>query len=444
MSKKSVLRTSFGVAALVLAGAAHGQASIKEAVEQAFKTNPDILIDSARRTSSEFALERARAGYRPRIDANLGLGYERTNNATTRAAVGGSRSLTRQERGLTLSQMLYDNNATASEVARTAATVDSNAYKLAGTAEQLALKVAETYLEVLRMTELLVLTRENLAAHEKTNDQITLRANSGVGRRADQDQSEARLALARANLLAAEAGQRDAEINFKRQVGSLPQNLGKPGEPPDAVLPTRLEDIIAAGIANSPVRKQAKADIDAAIAQNKAARSQMGPSFSFEAGVSQNDNLSGTPGRNDTTYAMLRMRYNLFNGGGDQARIDETAATVVMAEEIMRRTEVQIDQDSRQTWNAFRSATDRLPALKQHAESSFATRDAYSKQFAIGQRTLLDLLDTENEYFTAQTDLVNGRYTALFARYRILADMSKLLEHLGVNLPKAATPLNPR
>lgn len=444
MSKKLPFRTSLGALALCLAGAAHGQSTIKEAVEMAFKTNPDILIDQARRQGSDAALERARGGYKPRIDLNLGVGHERANNATTRATVGGARSMTRQERSLTLTQMLFDGNGTEAEVERNQATVNSNAYRLANTAEQLALKVVEQYLEVLRNEELVALTKENVVAHEKTNDQITLRANSGVGRRADQDQAEARLALARANLIAAEATLRDAQTNFKRYVGELPKSLGKPAEPADGDLPAKIEDVIAAATANNPARKQALADVEAATAQSKAARALLSPRLDFEAGMTANNNIAGVWGQNDSLYAMLRLRYNIYNGGSDRARVDETNAAIIQAQEIVRRTDQQIDQDSRLTFNAFRSSLDRLPSLKQHAESSFATRDAYSKQFAIGQRTLLDLLDTENEYFTAQTDLVNGRYTALLARYRILADMSKLLTTLGVPLPQTASPLAQR
>jgi len=435
MRTKRLLQTSASALVFMLAGAAHGQATIKDAIEQAFKTSPDILIEAARRQASEAGLERARAGFRPRIDLNLAAGKESTNNSTTRAAVAGDRTLTRIERTLSLTQMLYDGNGARAEIERNEATANSAAFRLAGTAEQIALKVVEYYLEVLRLTDLVALTRENVVAHEKTNDQITLRASSGVGRRADQDQAESRLALARANLTASEANLRDAEINFKRYVGALPQSLGKPTEPADSLLPQRVEDAVTNAINGNSLRKQAKSDVDAALAQNKAAKALMSPRLDLEAGLSRNEGIGGVPGINDSTYALLRLRYNIFNGGADKARIDETGAQIVQAEEIVRRTDYQIEQNTRLSWNALKSANDRLANLKQHAESSFATKDAYGKQFSIGQRTLLDLLDSENEYFTAQSDYLNGKYTALYARFRVLADTNKLLDTVGVKLP---------
>lgn len=87
--------------------------------------------------------------------------------------------------------MLFDSFATANEVARNRARMQSSAYKVSGTAEQIALKVVESYLDVLRLRENVRLTQENLQNHQKTYDQISLRATSGIGRQSDVDQAEA-------------------------------------------------------------------------------------------------------------------------------------------------------------------------------------------------------------------------------------------------------------
>ena len=85
------------------------------------------------------------------------------------------------------------------------------------------------------------------------------------------------------------------------------------------------------------------------------------------------------------------------------------------------------------------SARERLPSLKQPADSSAAPRHAYVKQFNIGQRTLLDLLDSENEHFTASTNYVNGQYLETFSRYRVLSDTARLVSYLGVTPRPEAT-----
>jgi adhesin transport system outer membrane protein len=90
------------------------------------------------------------------------------------------------------------------------------------------------------------------------------------------------------------------------------------------------------------------------------------------------------------------------------------------------------------SWNAYTTASERLTPLKDFVTASEATREAYGKQFNLGQRTLLDLLDSENEYFTAQTAYVGGQYTQLFAAYRLLQNEGRLLESLGIPLPEEA------
>ena len=104
----------------------------------------------------------------------------------------------------------------------------------------------------------------------------------------------------------------------------------------------------------------------------------------------------------------------------------------------MKRTQMQLDESTSYSWNTYQSAKSRLPNLRDHADSSRSTRDAYSKQFVIGQRTLIDLLDTENEYYTSTVEYTNGLYLELFARYRLMADEGLLLSSLGVNPPEEA------
>jgi adhesin transport system outer membrane protein len=429
-----VLKRSLGVIALglVFGIPAHGQ-SLKAAVERTMESNPDILIDASRRLSLDQAVKGARGAYLPRADLALGGGREWSDNATTRAlGLPGDRALNRTEASLTLTQMLFDGFAVKSEVERNQARVESAANRLAGTSEQVALQAVEAYLEVLRHRDLVQLTRENSGIHQRTFDQIKIRSDSGVGRRADLDQINARLGLAKANLAAAEANLRDAEINFQRIVGAAPVNLGMPEAPPVAAFPGSGEEAIRMALEGHPVLKSAQADVEAAAAQARSAKSTLYPHFDLQVGATRNRNIDGLEGSSNDQFAMVRMRYNLFNGGIDQARINETAQQSSEARQILERTRRQVAQSTRLSWNAMTSVQERLPALRQHAESSAATRDAYTKQFSIGQRTLLDMLDAENETFTAASNYISGQYLETFARYRVLADLGQLLGALGV------------
>lgn len=430
------------VLAMMMAGAiqsvAHAQ-SVKEAVEQTIRTNPDILVEGNQRLANEQAVKGARGGFMPKVDLMMGTGREWSDNSITRGAgFNNGRSLNRREGQLTLTQMLFDGFGVSSEVDRHKSRVESAAYKTLGTAESVSLRAIEAYLNVLRNRELVQLNKDNLGAHVRTQDQIKIRSQGGVGRKSDQEQIDARVGLAKANLVAAEANLRDAEVSFLRIVGAKPSTLAKPDAPDVSLIPKSEEDAVQAAIDNHPILRSAAADVKAAGYQQEAAKSFMYPRFDAELGYGRNRNLDGTPGDNDERYAMLRMRYNIFKGGSDYARVRETEYLTTEAKEVMNRTRRQVDESTRLSWNALFSARDRLPSLREHANMSLATRDSYSKQFNLGQRTLLDLLDSENEAFTAQSNLVSGTYLEMFARYRLLGDMGQLLGFLGVNPPEEA------
>jgi adhesin transport system outer membrane protein len=261
-------------------------------------------------------------------------------------------------------------------------------------------------------------------------EQIKMRSDSGVGRRADLEQAQARLALAQANLASADANLREANIQFQRVVGEMPRDVARPGNP-DGV-PVSEDDALSVAVNNHPLLNSAAADIDAAKAQTRAAESLLRPRVDLEMGTSWNDNLDGVRYKNNDAYAMLRLKYNLYNGGTDKARVAERRIQEMEASEIMNRTRREVEESTRLSWNSLLTSTDRLPKLKAHADATEQTRDAYSKQFSIGQRTLLDLLDSENELYTARQNFIDGQFVEMFARYRLLADMGKLVESLGV------------
>ncbi len=405
--------------------------TVADAIRQTLRTNPDIQIEVQRRLAVDQAERQAIGGYMPRIDVSLGAGREaRTNTTTTSGQTIGQK---RYDRTATLTQMLFDGFATSSEVERNRSRAESAAHRVAATSEQISLKAVEVYLEVLRLQEALKLSQDNLAVHMRTYDQIKLRASSGVGRKSDQDQIEARLALARANLTAAEANLDVANINYKLVIGAKPGQLERPNPPDRSLLPRDADEAVATALTNNRLLLSAKADVDAADAQHQTARAALSPRLDLELGVQHNDTVSPTDApRDDNRYAMLRLRLTPFRGGADFARIDETRHQSFEAREVANRAERQLEQSVRLSWSAYKAAVDRLPNLEKHAEASLLTREAYGKQFSLGQRTLLDLLDTENEFFTASINHVNGMYVELYSRYRVLADLNMLLDSMGV------------
>jgi adhesin transport system outer membrane protein len=410
-------------------------ATLQEAITATISTNPDVRAAANERNAVAEEIKQVEAGYYPTIDLGIGTGWELTNSPTTRAAGKGEVHLNRDEASIDLRQMLFDGMATKNEVRRQTARTNSRAHTVYSAAENTALEAVKAYLDVLRRQKLVDLANANLEAHQRFDDQIQLRSEKGVGRKADVDQSKGRVALATANLVAEESNLRDAETIYLRVIGEAPESLSDPVSPAE-MIPSTLEEAIEQATNNHPTLKTAESDIESAYAQYETAKSPFYPRIHFELGATSNHDIDGVKGTNKDITAMIRLRYNLLNGGKDKARRQETAHLINQAAEIRNNTRRQVEESTRLSWNALQTVNNQIGFFKQHVESSELSRDAYQQQFSLGQRTLLDLLDSENEVFVARTSYVNAQYDQLYAMYRILNSMGMLIDSLDVALPE--------
>ena len=410
--------------------------TLREVVQIAVETNPTIGAAAKRKDAADAAFEAAKSGYFLKLDWQAGSGIERSQNSTTLATGAQWVRLHRKVDSMVANQMLWDGLGTRSEVERRRAISDAAAHKVYSAAEDVALQAVDVYLDVLKNKELLTYARENLLVHQKTFDQVKLRVDKGVGRKADLDQIEARMSLASANVQSAESTLRDAEIAFQRVVGRNPIQLQDVQEPKS--VPANPDEAVKTGFANHPTLKSAYADITQAVAQRELARSLWSPRIELEASYSNNYNLDGVPGPNRDRMIMAFVKWNLFRGGFDFYRLRETAYQIDEATEISRNTTRQVENAVRLAHNAYKTAVERLPQLERYVKSSDATRQSYAQQFSIGQRTLLDLLDSENEYFTARTTYSTGKYIELSAKYRIMNAMGMLLKNFDIKAPDQA------
>ena len=306
---------------------------------------------------------------------------------------------------------------------------------MAATAQDVALRVVGAYLEVLRRKETTAAAEDNIEAHRRIYEQIKLRSDRGVGRRADLYQAETRLALASDNLRSEQSSLKDAEIAYTRLVGVPPATLMKPLAQEEAIPPTEQLAVDAA-LARHPSLGGADADVDQARAQYNVAKSALWPRLDLE--VSTAHDRESMLGPSTDRRVMLRLRFNIFNGGADKARIGEAAAQIRETEEQRDHTRREVQETVSLAFNAYRTARDRTVVLEQYVGSSASTREAYGLQFGIGQRSLLDLLNAESEYYSARIDYISGQYAQTASAYKVFSGMGQLLDMLHVDLPPQA------
>jgi len=416
--------------------------TLAEAIQSTVDNHPELASSINSRLSADEDVKAANGGYYPTVDLIAGYGRERSDNPTTRAR-GGSNSHNKEtlnytQSELRLRQMLFDGFNTANEIGRTQAYANSRAYYAQGTAQDLALRAVEVYLEVLKRRDLATLAKNNLQAHLRVNDQIGLRSERGVGSTADVDQSRARRALAENNYYTAQVDLADAEANFFSAVGRMPDELEAPisikGE-----MPADLAAARQAMLENNPYLKSAQADIESAEKQYEVAKAPFYPRFDAELATGANNNLSGEEGHNNTDWrAGVSMNYNLFRGGADKARLQSDAHKINQSMDIRNNALRQLNENLALSWNAMNNARQQTPYAREYAETTTRVRAAYQDQFGLGQRTLLDVLDSENELYSANRRYAEIRYTEEYSMYRVLATTGQLLPKAKVVLPAGA------
>ena len=439
--KTQLLRTVAAACLLALplwAGPAQSM-TLKEAVEIAINTNPEVGSVSNNRRAIDEELRQGRALYLPQIDIRAATGPEYSDNVTVEARGKDDITLVRKEGSATLSQLLFDGFFADSEVEKQIARVESAAHRVNETSEFIGLDAVEAYLEVLRHRARVEIAENNVQVHRQRLDQVRARADAGGGNIADVRQAEARLSNAESSLNQVRGDLRDAEALFIRVVGQAPDTLDDPTVPAD-VIPQDVESAVALAIENSPTVRFARADVKAAEADVKQQNASLYPDLRLELGGSINDDIDG---RRDTEYdatALVVMRYNLYRGGADVARIREFKYRQAEALDRLRVNERKVAEDTRVSWNAMEVSHNNVDILRREVEANEQTRDVYKQQFEIGQRGLLDLLDADNELFLARDSLVTAEYTELFANYRLLASQGSLQASLGLTPVEAANP----
>ena len=418
--------------------ASPGQAAdIRTVIAETVKSNPLVLAELRETDARDRQVRQALAGYYPTLDLVAGFGFQERDPADrTFAKPGRTRNeLERRELQLSARQLVFDGFFTPYENKNQQARQRSAQFRATSVGEDISLSVTRVFLEVLKQEDILQLAQETLAYHQSVYDRMADRFQSGVGSRADLDQISSRLALARTNVYNTTANLRNARINYQQVVGSFPEDgsLEFPGSY-HSYLPAGMDAAVERAVENHPILKVAETDLEATTYTYEQTKSSFYPRFDVEVERDLNDNIDGSEEQVDDLRVMLRMRYNLFRGGADQARTQEFAHLVEKAKEIRNNARREVEEEIRLAWVAHETLTAQIPVLLQYVDGAEATKAAYIDQFDLGRRTLLDLLNTENEAVNARRDLITAKHDLMLNEYRIFHGMGDLMATVGASL----------
>jgi adhesin transport system outer membrane protein len=334
--------------------------------------------------------------------------------------------------------MLFDGFATRSEIKRLSYAQRVRYFEMLDISESTALEAARAYIDVLRYRTLHKLAQDNYVKHRMVYDQIQERVKSGVGRKVDLETASGRLALAESNLLTEASNLHDVSSRYQRVVGSLPPADMAAPDLAKLAMPGNSKDALLSAYQKHPSIAAAQENIVATQAELEGRKSKFMPRVDLRAGKVMGWDLDGIDGKSDTANIELLLNYNLYNGGIDKAAERQFWERVNVAKDMRDKSCRDVRQTMSIAYNDVARLGEQLTYLDQHRLAVEKSREAYQKQFDIGQRTLLDLLDTENEYFQAERAYVIAEYDRTLAYGRTQAAMGTLLS--GIGLQRLDTP----
>ena len=432
-----IMATPIGIA---LAGSAF---TIFDAINQAVTTNPGVGEATANRRATEAELRQTQSTLLPqvRLEARAGRNKWDLQN-TIVPPLGNDTWLTSRESSIVVRQLLFDGFTSINEIWRQAARVDAAAYRARERTELIALDASEAYIDVTRYMRLITLADQNVAAHRALQANVDARFQGGRAGEGDQQQVLERVEAA----IAAQAQFRqqydEARGTFRRAIGIEPHNLRTPGRL--GRLPTSKDQALAVALRGNPTIQAAQSDRDAAKHAFDATAGAFLPSLHFEGRSLWGRNTATTFGDRTDMSANLVATWDIFRGGQDTWRRVEQSER--WQEQSMRHARLQRGafESVDRAWAVRTLTGDRITALRREIVAGRRVIDAYQKEYELGQRSLIDLLNAQNQLFNASVSLKSTLAVAVFSDYQLLAAMGNLLDYLKAPQPIDAEPLPTR
>ncbi|WP_337617760.1 TolC family protein, partial [Desulfovibrio sp.] len=368
----------------------------------------------------EHELNKARAGFGPRVDVTGEIGVGVLSDTTSRGLNLDDQWLSVGSVSAKLVQPIWDGFATRSRVRAAQATLDSVKARIFDTATSLSLDGIIAHIDLLRRIKLVELARNNVARHESILAQARDRASMGADTQADVTQAESRLQRAHSALAEAEDALRVAYATYSRLTGIY--TVGKlDAVPMLAEMPDTAAAFIQMAEKHNPKLAAYLQDIRAAKGEKELAQSAMYPTFQLEAGPEYSDR-GGDRDRWVYSFNVLAtVRWNVFNSGADVEGIRAASAREREARQNLYDYMDTLRLDMESTWSNYLAAKEQYKFYTKAVENNTYTRQAYHDQFLLGTRSLLDVLDSENELYNSASQAETARGNILVGAYRMCA-----------------------
>jgi outer membrane protein len=409
--------------------------TLQEALSQAYVSNPTMLAARANQRATDENVPIERADALPSLSATGGLNefpYESTT-------IGGAdRQATAQ---ITLGVPIYAGGGVKNGIRAAQTRVMAGRADLRGTESQVFSQVVAAYMDVIQQEALVGLATANVDVLTTNLEATSDRFEIGDLTRTDVAQSESRLALARGELRSAQANLVRAKENYIALVGDAPGRLQPP--PPLPGLPAGPDDAVDVALENNPDLIAAYERARAAGFDVRVAGASRLPRLDVSANGNYTNYLGSLPGGNlapnSNSSATLGVRGTLpiFQGGRAAAVRRQAQARQSVALENIVATERDTIAQVRAAYSSWQAANEIIASSQTAVSAAELSLEGVRAENTVGNRTILDILDAQQELLRAQVQLVSARRNAYVAGFTLLAAMGKAeardlgLEELG-------------
>jgi outer membrane protein len=411
------------VAVLLVASGARAD-TLGEALIDAYNGNPQILSERANLRAIDEGVSQALSGWRPTVTFTGSGGVQRSETQPGAPPFSQAKSfLNPYTADVNLTQPIYPARVPPL-TAQAEKNVESERARNIATEEAVFFSVIQAYLDVVRDQATLDLSINNEQVLrrqlEATNDQFRV----GAVTRTDVSQAEARLAAATASRLQASGNLQVSRANFERAVGHTPAKLEPAALRP--VLPATRDEAISLASHNNPTLIAAIFAEDAALDGVNVARAQLLPSLALVGDINRGQDTL-LRGRETTSYSLIgRLTIPLYEAGNFYSQTRQASEVVGQRRgqtDDARRAAVQL---ATQAWEQVTSGRAQIVSLQSTIKAAGIALDGVRQEATVGSRTVLDVLNAEQELFTDRVQLVTAQHDTALAEFNLSQQIGRL------------------
>jgi len=390
--------------------------TLTEAWVRAYLDNPALAAQRARLRATDEGVPQALAGWRPTVLFTGSVGEAQETTRPSLLATGTQEvKFTPRTLDLNLTQPLYTSGRTAAQVRQAEHTVLAQRAQTAVVEEQTLLAVAQAFLDVVRDQAVLELNVNNVQVLQRQLEAVTDQFRVGEVTRTDVAQAESRLALATADRQQSEGNLQSSRAAYVRVVGHAPDKLVAPKERPP--LPATPEEATGLAAGNNP--NVLFADFTARAGEDnvKATRGLLGPQISVVGDVNrQTDTVS--LGRVVTEASVVaRMTMPLYEAGSVYSQVRAAKETVIQFRDQLQDARTAAVQLATRDWEQIRALRERVLSLNSTIRAAEIALEGVRQEAQVGSRTVLDVLNAEQELLTDRVNLVVAQHDLALAEF---------------------------